>query len=303
MKPIQTYYSNGKLLLTGEYLVLSGAKALAIPTSRGQYLKLLPNDTPTISWKSLDEKGAIWFQYDFKLPLENKPPTHNIASTLYLILRQAQRQNPHFLRANQGFKVQTKLDFPRDWGLGSSSTLLNNIAQWARVDAFQLLQNTLGGSGYDIACAQHNTPIFYRLENQNPVITPINFAPVFKEQIYFVHLNNKQQSHKEVVRFQAINKDYSTEIQAVNDMTTLLAKCTSIDDFEKLLFEHERIIASVLRRKPVQQKLFNDYFGQIKSLGAWGGDFIIATGNDDTPGYFRKKGYYTVLFYNEMIRR
>ncbi len=38
-------------------------------------------------------------------------------------------------------------------------------------------------------------------------------------------------------------------------------------------------------------KIFLDYFGQTKSLGAWGGDFILATGNKDTPKYFKNKGY------------
>jgi len=31
-----SFYSNGKLLITGEYLVLDGAKALALPTKYGQ---------------------------------------------------------------------------------------------------------------------------------------------------------------------------------------------------------------------------------------------------------------------------
>ena len=34
----QTFYSNGKLLITGEYLVLDGAKAFALPTKFGQNL-------------------------------------------------------------------------------------------------------------------------------------------------------------------------------------------------------------------------------------------------------------------------
>ena len=34
----KTYYSNGKLLLTGEYVVLDGAEALAVPTRFGQNL-------------------------------------------------------------------------------------------------------------------------------------------------------------------------------------------------------------------------------------------------------------------------
>ena len=32
------FYSNGKLLITGEYLVLDGAKAFALPTKFGQNL-------------------------------------------------------------------------------------------------------------------------------------------------------------------------------------------------------------------------------------------------------------------------
>jgi mevalonate kinase len=34
----ETFYSNGKLLITGEYLVLDGATAFALPTKIGQNL-------------------------------------------------------------------------------------------------------------------------------------------------------------------------------------------------------------------------------------------------------------------------
>ena len=38
MNDKKTFYSNGKLLITGEYLVLDGARSLAIPTKFGQFL-------------------------------------------------------------------------------------------------------------------------------------------------------------------------------------------------------------------------------------------------------------------------
>jgi hypothetical protein len=41
--------------------------------------------------------------------------------------------------------------------------------------------------------------------------------------------------------------------------------------------------------------------GAIKSLGAWGGDFILASGNQKTPNYFHEKGFKTVISYSEMI--
>ena len=44
-----------------------------------------------------------------------------------------------------------------------------------------------------------------------------------------------------------------------------------------------------------------DYEGQIKSLGAWGGDFILAAGPVNSKKYFYDKGYNTVLNYKEIF--
>ena len=72
-------------------------------------------------------------------------------------------------------------------------------------------------------------------------------------------------------------------------------------DFENLINQHEKIIGNVLKKQPIKERLFSDYFGCIKSLGAWGGDFILATGNIDTPNYFKQKGYETIIKYDDMI--
>jgi len=85
--------------------------------------------------------------------------------------------------------------------LGTSSTLINNIAQWLQIDAFELLNNSFGGSGYDIACAQYDTPIFYRLENQKPNVTPVDFQPQFASNLYFVYLNQKQNSKNAIAAY------------------------------------------------------------------------------------------------------
>ena len=57
----QTFYSNGKLLITGEYLVLDGAKALALPTKFGQNLIVEKGKNKEIVWKSFDKDNSIWF--------------------------------------------------------------------------------------------------------------------------------------------------------------------------------------------------------------------------------------------------
>lgn len=61
------FNSHGKLLLTGEYVILSGALALAIPTKYGQSLEVVPNNKNKLFWKSIDEKGNVWFDDAFNL--------------------------------------------------------------------------------------------------------------------------------------------------------------------------------------------------------------------------------------------
>ncbi|HCO83183.1 MAG TPA: GHMP kinase, partial [Arenibacter sp.] len=95
--------------------------------------------------------------------------------------------NPSFLSTSQGYEITTALNFPREWGLGSSSTLINNIAQWAQIDAYVLLWNAFSGSGYDIACAQNNSPIIYQLKNSRPIVHSASFNPTFKSDLYFVY--------------------------------------------------------------------------------------------------------------------
>ena len=47
-----SYYSHGKLLISSEYAVLDGAKALALPTKLGQRLEVTNRNTKNINWKS-----------------------------------------------------------------------------------------------------------------------------------------------------------------------------------------------------------------------------------------------------------
>lgn len=300
----KTFYSNGKLLLTAEYLVLDGAKSLAIPTKFGQNLIVEKTDQPKIIWHSFDVKNNVWFDCTFKLPnLEIIDSNQDIAISKILqnILKEAQKLNPEFLTNKTGFIIKTNLTFPRNWGLGTSSTLINNIAQWANINAFKLLNNSFGGSGYDIACAQNNNPITYQLIRNKPNIESVSFNPVFKDQLFFIHLNKKQNSKEAILQYKKNKNTVFAFTEAISQITKAIIKTEKLFDFEKLLIEHEKIIAVVIQQKTIQEKLFSDYFGQTKSLGAWGGDFILATGNKDTPNYFKNKGFETVIPFKDMI--
>ncbi|MEL6917281.1 MAG: GYDIA family GHMP kinase [Bacteroidota bacterium] len=307
----KSFYSNGKLLLTGEYLVLDGGLGLALPTRYGQSLSVTETNTSKLEWRSLDINEKIWFHTTFELdPL--KPTVEStrfsagendnaIIETLSKILAEAKKLNPGFLRGEQGFVVETKLDFPRDWGLGSSSTLINNIAQWAMVNAYELLWNSFSGSGYDIACAQHDRPILYQLDKEVPRVEEIDFNPPFGDSLYFVHLNKKQSSREAITKYKAIHFDKGDIIDKTSEITRSLIYCTDLSDFEALLQEHEKLLSDTLHIPTAKESLFPDYAGSVKSLGAWGGDFILATGTVEAPVYFKEKGFETAIRYLDMV--
>ena len=287
-------------MLTGEYVVLDGAIALAIPTKYGQTLEIETSDKQGIHWKSFDKEGEVWFEdiFDIKT-LESVDSQNSISKTLSNILQEAKKLNPDFLSNLDGIEVTTNLDFPRNWGLGTSSTLINNIAQWSKTDGFVLLNNSFGGSGYDIAAAQNNFPIFYKTENNQPKITKATLDWDFKESLFFVHLNQKQDSKEGIAHYK---KTGATKVstQRISEIGLELCQCKTLSEFKNLIEEHEKIISRTIDLPTIKESLFKDYPGAIKSLGAWGGDFVLATGNDENKAYFRKKGFETIITFSEM---
>jgi len=304
----KSFYSHGKLLITSEYLVLDGVQALAIPTKQGQWLFVEESNTQQIVWKSFDEQGMCWFETELiveentlKLAKENLQDT-TIEETLLTILNTAKELNPNFLSSEKGYLVESRLEFHREWGLGSSSTLINNIAQWAKVDAFSLLQKSFGGSGYDIACAQHDTPILYSRTENKPIVKEIDFNPSFKDQLFFVYLNQKQDSKASIKHYQSLPlKDFDKAENTISEITNQLLDCDHINDFENFIDTHEEIISKIIKTETVKSRLFSDYPKSIKSLGGWGGDFVLVTGTAFEMDYFRKKGYTTIIPYEEMV--
>lgn len=294
------FYSNGKLLLSGEYAILDGALGLAIPTTYGQSMHLGPSGSDLLEWNSYDLEDRLWFSAKFEpgslaLISSSHGPT---ADTLQRLLREAKRLNPSVL--DRGILLETHLDFPRGWGLGSSSTLINNLAQWAGIDPYTLLWKVSDGSGYDIACAGQDTPITYRLEQGVPQVEPVRFDPGFKHALHFVHLNQKQNSREAVAAYGKRTFDREALIGEIDSITQAMLSATDLDGFGAQMERHEALMSQVLGLPPVKAELFGDYPGAIKSLGAWGGDFILATGDHRTREYFEAKGYGTVIPFSKM---
>jgi mevalonate kinase len=294
-------------MLTGEYLALDNALVLTLPTQFGQSLSVqTQKGNGGIEWTSYSNEQEVWFKGTFQLS-EGKLTTHSdnaIAQNLNRILNAALQLHPTQLSIDFDYIVKTTLEFPQNWGLGSSSTLINNIAQWFSINPFTLHFSVFNGSGYDIASAQNNLPVTYLINNQNPRVTTVNFIPPYKEQLYFIHLNQKQSSYNEIKKYLQ-NKDPKTINKAVKDISLIthqIITTPTLAEFEELITQHEVILSKVLGVPTITEQLFSDYKdGVIKSLGAWGGDFILVTGNDTSISYFKERGYSTILKYSDMI--
>ena len=301
----KTFYSNGKLLITGEYLVLDGARAFALPTKFGQNLIVENGTNNEIIWKSYNIDETIWFQdtISFTEIIENnKTNTETVKSTLTNILHEAYLLNPDFINNSEGYNISTHLTFPKNWGLGTSSTLLNNVAQWTKIDAFTLLKNSFGGSGYDIACAQNDTAIIYSLENNLPIVEQISFKPDFRENIYFVYLNKKQSSKTAInAYYNNKNENLARNIADNNKLTDAILNAETAKEFALALQKHEIHLSNILEIQTIKEIAFPDFNGVVKSLGAWGGDFVMVISKEDPTVYFTSKGYETILSYDEMI--
>ncbi|WP_248723967.1 GYDIA family GHMP kinase [Seonamhaeicola sp. ML3] len=300
------YFSHGKLLITGEYLVLDGAQALAIPTKYGQSLEIETIPESSIYWESIDLNGSIWFKTEIKIaPNGDLKSAQNdvVTERLIEIFNAIKTQKPDFFGIEGGYSIKTVLDFPKNWGLGTSSTLINNLSNWADINAFKLLDLTFGGSGYDIACAQNDGPIIYKtIPKGQPEVETTPFNPIFKEDLYFIHLNKKQNSRDGIAYYRAQQKEALKDvILEINAITSKMVSCRDLNEFQDLMDKHETIIANITNQTPVKEQLFKDFNGSIKSLGAWGGDFIMAACDTNPTNYFTNKGFETIIPYSAMV--
>lgn len=304
MPDSQYFHSNGKLLLSGEYFVLDGALALAVPTKFGQSLFVRPNTEKQISWSSLDEKNEKWFfgRFDI-LNLERIESNHlEIAENLIKIFNFLKTKKP--LLFESGWDFQTRLEFPQNWGLGTSSTLIANIAKWAKVDAYELLANSFGGSGYDIACANSNQALFYQTNENTRQITLVDWKPLFSEKIYFIYLGHKKNSREGIQLYRKKGLPPPSIIEEISAISKKMVDTKSQSTFSEALDNHEEIVSNYIGLEKVKSLYFPDFLGSIKSLGAWGGDFVMAVSEMDeiqTKAYFNQKGFSTILSWNEMV--
>ncbi|MCB0587674.1 MAG: hypothetical protein KDD06_20450 [Phaeodactylibacter sp.] len=286
--------------------MLDGALALALPVRFGQQLTV--TEQPHLSghhWVSFGQQGRPWFEGRFSstgvYASGNDEETGNRLEQLFQAIA---KQRPDFWLGRPPLRFETHLEFPRQWGLGSSSTLVAALAEWAEVDAFQLLADTFGGSGYDIACAYARQPILFQRRNGKAQYVECPFTPSFSDNVCFVYLGKKQDSREGIARYRKVAENASRLLDPISRLTMDFLRARTVKEGIAVLEAHEELVGDTLQLPRVKERYFSNFPGAVKSLGAWGGDFVMALSEksaESTRQYFRVKGFEVVFSWKEMV--
>ena len=162
--------------------------------------------------------------------------------------------------------------------------------------------SVFNGSGYDIACCDKSNPVIFQKKDDYLSVSNTTFNPNFLENLFLVFLNKKQNTQKSIQNFLKKDKSYIDEINQINEIVHTIQKVKDLTSFESLIERHEKIIANILQMPTVHNKKFPEYnYGVIKSLGSWGGDFVLATGDEKSMKYFMEKGFNTIKKITDLL--
>ncbi len=295
-------FSPGKLMLTSEYFAMDGALVLAVPTKLGQefYFEEKYDGKSLIFWEAYHQ-NKLWLKavIDYKNWQIIETNITSSAEFILKTLKNVQSLSTIKFKNDFTYHLKTNLQFPADYGLGSSSTLMTNLAEWAEIDPFHLNSISLGGSGYDIAVAKEKSAVLFQ---SKPEITyeRTNFNPSFKDELIFIHLNQKQDSREGINFYKSKTKSQKL-VYEFSNLTRNILVCNELGNFSELMLIHEQQISKFLEIPTVRERFFADIPVFVKSLGAWGGDFVMSSKFDGFEDYFWEKGFRTIFNWKDLI--
>ena len=302
----QHFYARGKLLLTSEFMILHGAKALAVPLKKGQSLELVPKTRPgTLHWTAMFEHET-WFEHTVSTANLSLLESSDEEKSKYLLnmLAKAAEIQPDFMNKMEEYDVVTRLEFDPSFGFGSSSTLTSLVAQWAEIDPLQLHFRISRGSGYDVACATAGSPILYQVIREMPVVEAVEFYPPFIDQMWLVYLGEKQDSQRSVAAFLNNYLLDQRDVELFSRLSSEFLRARKTNDLGIIIEKHEQLLSEILQIPVLKTLRFHDLDGYAKSLGAWGGDFALLVTpwpKDQLSSYLSEKGIEQWFAYKDLV--
>jgi mevalonate kinase len=256
-------------------------------------------------WESYTDTGKKWFEGHFYKKTGAIAQASDVQAGQWLekLFAAIESQRPGFLAEQKVSRIVSQLDFPRDWGLGSSSTLVAALAQWSQTDPFLLLGKSFGGSGYDLACATSETPLLFQRQQRGAHWVKLPYQPAFSDQLYFIYLGQKQDSREGIKRYRALGGAPTSTMKEISQLSLQFIQAQSLRQVQSVIDRHETLISQVIQLPKVKAQRFADFPGSIKSLGAWGGDFILAAtdlGKEQVAAYFAERSCQHCFSWSEM---
>lgn len=295
-------FSPGKLMLTSEYVAVDGALVLAVPTKLGQeFFFTEKNDEKSLIYWSAYIKDQLWLEtvIDYKTWTILETNDQKAAAFILKALKNVQDLSEIKLKTKQSYHLKTNLQFPADYGLGSSSTLMSNLGEWAEIDPFVLNEISLGGSGYDVAVAKEKSAVLYSRFPER-VYEKVTFDPPFKEDLILIHLNQKQDTREGISHYRSKPKSLAL-IEECSELTKTIVSTKDLEGFSELMTIHEQKLSDFLSTPTVKEKYFKNCPSFVKSLGAWGGDFVLTSKFGDYEAYFKKQGFSKIFNWQDLI--
>ncbi len=283
---MKSYFAPGKVMLTGEYLVLNGFDSFALPTHFGQSMQVWDFNTPGaqndfLLFVAKDFEGHTWLQCRIELPtikiLEFDESQSIEVDRIQKILQKADLSA---WKIGQSYRIETTLQFNKLHGLGSSSTLISLMAQFLKLDPLELQFEIFGGSGYDVAVAVAQKPIVYWLSATDSNWDFWSLNPELTENWEVVFLGKKMDSRKSIHSIQdklneiAEDEFYTAQFDHILQLTKQAKDISSLEAslemYQKLLSDSTELETpyQTLNITPINK-------GLCKWLGAWGGDMML----------------------------
>jgi mevalonate kinase len=160
------------------------------------------------------------------------------------------------------------------------------------------------GSGYDVACAIAHGPIIYRLRDDAPHYQHVSFNPSFSDHLYFAWLGRKQPTAIHLEEVAGILQPGYENIHKFSGFTEEMVKASDLTSFRELMKEHEEVLSQLLGMEPVSASRFPGIPGTVKSLGAWGGDFVMIASEVDEKelfGYLNDRDINVIFRYGDLV--
>lgn len=281
---MKTYFAPGKVMLCGEYAVMSGVPALAFPSYKGQWMRVWDANfegNGILNWESKDLHGEKWFECKIDTTQMKVISSNNedVSGVLLSLLKVIESKSPAFFNGKY-CRIETNTEFSVNSGLGTSSSLIVLLSKWTGVNAFELQKEVFGGSGYDVACALLARPVRFWLEDNEPCWDSYVLNSELTKDWFVVFPGKKRNSREALTevkeKLSALASD-ALMLMQLKQIAAMISHANNTHMLEAGLEMWQAILSSYLELpkaydylglKPVKG-------GLCKWLGAWGGDMIL----------------------------